>query len=267
MLKFTTMKRIQLFEFEDLSWFPNFFRVPMTNYLVALHRKFKTAPIIAKELKELLIESKSNKVIDLCSGGGGPMELVHDELTNTHGMTELGIHLSDLYPNSQAAERINSKKNGLSYITNSVDASNVDTNKEAVRTMVCSLHHMPPSIAKNILKDAQDKKQAMLVFELSDNSVPPIWLWWISIPIGFLMTLFFTFFVRPMTWQQLVFTYLIPILPLAIAWDGAVSNARTYTKSDFDELISDFKSDAYKWEYTTVKGKAGNHCIIKGQPV
>lgn len=266
-MKFTAMKRIQLFEFEDLSWFPDFFRVPMTNYLVALHRKFNTAPIIAKELKELLKDTQSNKVIDLCSGGGGPMELVHQELVANLELRNVEIQLSDLYPNTNAAQRINAKKGAISYKTEKVDASDVNTTNEFVRTMICSLHHMPPKIAKKILKDAQDKKQAMLVFELSDNSVPPIWLWWISIPIGFLMTLFFTFFVRPMTWKQVVFTYLIPILPLAIAWDGAVSNARTYTKADFEELISDFKSDSYKWEYLTIKGKAGNHCIIKGMPL
>lgn len=261
------MKRIQLFEFEDLKWFPDFLRVPMTNYLVALHKKFQTAPVIAQQLQELLHKTNSNEVIDLCSGGGGPMELVYEELTKKEGFEELKIRLTDLYPNAEAAERINHKHQSLHYVTDKIDATNVQGKSHVVRTMICSLHHMPPSVAKNILKDAQSKQQAILVFELSDNSIPPIWLWWISIPIGFIMTLFFTFFVRPLTWKQLVFTYLLPILPLTIAWDGAVSNARTYTRNDFETLVSDMKSQDYSWEYTTVKGKAGNHSIIKGTPL
>jgi hypothetical protein len=32
------MKRMQLFEFEDFRWFPDFLRQCLTNYLVSFHR-------------------------------------------------------------------------------------------------------------------------------------------------------------------------------------------------------------------------------------
>jgi hypothetical protein len=67
--------------------------------------------------------------------------------------------------------------------------------------------------------------------------------------------LFITPVVRPLTWQQLVFTYIIPIIPLCFAWDGAVSNARTYTLNDIDELLKDIEADDYKWEKGKIKGK------------
>ena len=60
------------------------------------------------------------------------------------------------------------------------------------------------------------------------------------------------------------FTYLIPILPLFIAWDGAVSNARTYTLEDMGELIQGLSGEKYSWDMEKLKGKGGNICIYWG---
>ena len=68
-----------------------------------------------------------------------------------------------------------------------------------------------------------------------------------------------------MSWQQIIFTYLIPILPFGFAWDGAVSNARTYTLSDLDELLVGLKDDGYIWEKGIVEGKIPSMYLI-GKP-
>ncbi len=52
---------------------------------------------------------------------------------------------------------------------------------------------------------------------------------------------------------RLFFTYVIPILPLLIAWDGAVSNARTYSKADLQELLKGVKAKDYVWDIGHVK--------------
>lgn len=72
-------------------------------------------------------------------------------------------------------------------------------------------------------------------------------------PMNLLMAFFITPLVKPMTWQQLVFTYLVPIIPICFAWDGAVSNARTYTLADMDELLNGLQTSDYVWE----KGQTG----------
>jgi len=64
--------------------------------------------------------------------------------------------------------------------------------------------------------------------------------------------------------QQMVFTYLVPILPLFIAWGGAVSNARTYTLEDMGELIQGLSGEKYSWDMEKLKGKEGNICIYWG---
>lgn len=261
------MKRIHVFEFEDFPWFPHWIRTLMTRYIVAIHKMLGSSKDLAGLIAKALPHVKQPRVIDLCSGGGGPMEDVAHLLKTQYGVKDLTVTLSDLYPNLKAAAAINNDNDpSISYLTTPVDATSLDADQKGVRTMVCSMHHMKPEVAKAILKDAKDAHQPICIFEISDNSFPPTWLWWVGLPLNFLSVLFVTPSVRPMTWQQIVFTYLIPILPLFIAWDGGVSNARTYTLSDWDELLSGLHADNYRWEKGTIKAKVGNKMYLMGLP-
>ena len=246
------MKRIHLFEFEDLPWFPDWIRQCMTAYIQSLHRTLGTAALIVPLVRRGL-ERANNRIVDLCSGAGGPMIDVVQSIRSQSEHSGLSLLLTDLYPNGQVAESIESSHNEwLRYETTPIDAANVPSELAGLRTMICSLHHMRPEVAKSILQDASAKKQPFLAFEISDNSLP-LWLWWIAIPLGFLLSLVLTLCVRPLSLRQLFFTYCIPIIPFFLAWDGAVSNPRTYTKADLKELLSQFESVDYDWEIDTVK--------------
>ncbi len=129
---------------------------------------------------------------------------------------------------------------------------------------ICSFHHMNSETAKKILQDAQSSQQPICIYEISDNSLPNI-LWWIALPLNFLMTFFITPFVKPLSWKQIVFTYFIPVLPFYFAWDGAVSNVRTYTLKDLDELTKDLKSENYIWKKGVLKGR-GKKIYLLGLP-
>lgn len=240
------MKRIHLFEFEDFPWFPKWIRVCMTRFIVAMHRLVGSSNELAKLTARALKHTDSSKIFDLCSGSGGPMLEVAEILKNKYGVKDLTLTFSDLYPNLETAHMINGQSNpNLSYLTTPVNASNLDEDKKGVRTMICSMHHMKPEVARCILQNAKEAHQPICIFEMSDNSFP-IWIWWIAIPSNFLMTFFVTPMIRPVTWPQIVFTYIIPILPFFIAWDGAVSNARTYSLDDMEELLKDLQADDYK---------------------
>lgn len=248
------MKRMQLFEVEDFPWFPGFLRQCMTAYLNTLHRLFHTPESLAPLLLRLLQKHKTHQIIDLCSGGGGAMPTVARLLRERY-KEPVELTLSDLYPNQDVARRINaSGEPWLRYELKPVDAGQVDHNKQAVRTMVCSFHHMPPPVAKKILTDAFQKRQPLCIFEISDNSSPKA-LWWTAFPVGIILVLCVTPWVRPFTFRQFFFTYVVPILPICIAWDGAASNARTYTEGDLKELLKDLTAPDYTWEIGTVRQK------------
>jgi hypothetical protein len=260
------VKRIHLFEFEDFPWFPGWLRDCMTRYIAAFHVAFGTKTLIAGLVARALAHSPERRVLDLCSGGSGPMLDVVRALETEHGDKDVSLTLSDLYPNRFQAAYINGLGNPrIRYALEPIDAANVPEGECGVRTMICSLHHMRPETARRILRDAQQRKQPFVAFELSDNG-PPVALFWLAIPFAFIMTFFITPLVRPMTWQQLVFTYLVPVIPLFIAWDGAVSNARTYTVGDMEELVAPLRADGYRWEIGTFEGRGGRKAWLLGLP-
>jgi hypothetical protein len=245
------MKRIQLIEFEDLPWFPNWLRQCMMTYLQSLHRMLGTADVIEPLVRRGLRES--HVIIDLCSGAGGPMIDVVKALRSKSEYADATLVLTDLYPNHRTIRSLQeSGHSWIRYEAKAIDAAQVPSELLGLRTMICCFHHMPPSTAKKILQDTVAQRQPFLAFEISDNS-SPFWLWWFAIPVGFLLSLILTIWVRPLTVKQLFFTYCIPIIPAFLAWDGAVSNARTYTPQDLNELLTQIDSVDYKWEISTVR--------------
>ncbi len=263
------MKRMSLFEFEDFSWCPVFFRKYLTNYLRSMHRVLKTHEVIAPLLERALRETKEQSIIDLCSGSGGPIvDAVRLASQNLEGPVR--VTMTDLYPNPEAIQRTKEENDPtVVYLESRIDAANVPADLEGIRTMICSFHHMPPTVAKAILTDCFQKRKGLCIFEISDNSAPNF-LWWIPLPIGFILTLLMTPFVRPLSLGQLFFTYIIPIMPIMIAWDGAASNARTYTKEDLLQLIreANLEDESYRWEIepVTKKGVPGKMLYLLGLP-
>jgi hypothetical protein len=143
----------------------------------------------------------------------------------------------------------------ITYLAESVDAVNIDPNKKGLRTMVGSMHHFRPETVRRILKNAMESKQPILTFEISDNSYPKA-LWWLAIPFNIISSLFVSAMARPYSFQQFFFTYLCPLIPITFAWDGAVSNARTYTLKDLDILLEGMESEDYTWKKGVIKGKS-----------
>ncbi|QCK16570.1 hypothetical protein [Mangrovivirga cuniculi] len=255
------MKRLHLFEFEDQSWFPGWLRECLTRLINVLHKLVNTEELLTKEIQKLLDQTNYKNIVDLCSGSGGPMPEVYKKLNKDD---KISITLTDLYPDKITAGKINSLGSGLYYHKEPIDATQAIELK-GVKTMISSFHHMKPMKALEILKISQDKKQPILIYEISDNSFPSF-LWWIVIPINIITCLIITPMARPMTWQQLVFTYLIPIIPICFAWDGAVSNARTYTDSDLKLLLSNLPKNNYRWNIFKL-GEKQKKIILTGIPL
>ena len=262
------MKRIHVFELEDFAWFPDWLRVCLTKLMVVMHQLVGSPDDLARLIGKALQHSPQRAIVDLCSGGGGPMLQVLQKLKDQPGMAGLHLTLTDLYPNQEVAAQINSSPTpNVTYRLAAVDAAEVPADLIGVRTLVGSFHHLPPATARRILQDAQANQQPICIYELSDNSLPTV-LWWVSLPLIFLMSFFITPFARPLTWKQLVFTCLLPIIPICFAWDGAVSNARTYILEDLDGLLDGFETEQYAWEKGLIAGRAKKLYLLglpKGQ--
>lgn len=229
------MKRIHLFEFEDQKWFPGFLRDYGTDFLQFLSNKsklFKPAlPILEKGLER----SDTQDIIDLGSGGGGGWIWLNEELKKK--VPGLKIWMTDLYPNISAFEFTKRKADNFEFISTPIDARDVPDELKGLRTQFLSLHHFRPEDAKRILQNAIDSGSSIAIFEGQERSFASI-LAMILSPISVLLT---TPFIRPFKLGRIIFTYLIPIVPLFVLWDGVVSSLRTYSVEEMKELTSELK--------------------------
>jgi hypothetical protein len=253
------MKRIQLFEFEDFGWFPSWLRVCMTNLIVILQKMIGVPELLADLIANILKKKQINNIVDLGSGSGGAMPEVMDSLHKIEGLEQVTLTMTDLFPSSEMLKKFNTDAlNKISYLESSVDATNIATAPEGLKTMVNCFHHMPPKKARAILESAKRTNQPLLIYEMGDNNIPLL-IWWLLLPISLviliIMALFMTPFVKPLTWQQIVFTYLIPIIPICYAWDGQASLPRMYTLKDLEHLLAGLGSGNYTWQKGHAKKK------------
>jgi hypothetical protein len=65
-----TFPRLHLFEFEDQPWLPGIVRDLATEYLCFIQTIFR---LIVPLLAEILRITNQRQIIDLCSGGSGPV--------------------------------------------------------------------------------------------------------------------------------------------------------------------------------------------------
>ncbi|MBX7168143.1 MAG: class I SAM-dependent methyltransferase [Pirellulales bacterium] len=244
------MPRRHLFEFTDLPWFPRFLRDAMTGYLEVCYRRvLQLPPEWTDKIVSAVEATGETNVLDLCSGAGGPMLVLVPGLRQRLG-PEFQIVLSDLFPNAEAqAHLANSPENGVRYEPRPIDARHWRDNPPGVRTIVGGFHHFRPEPARQILAAAVQQRRAICVFEVAEHSWVGV-LSSLTIPI---MVLLLTPLVRPLRWPALVFTYLVPILPLLITWDGFVSQLRTYTPEEMRRLVQSLGTTDYHWDLGTIK--------------
>ncbi|SNZ02071.1 hypothetical protein SAMN06265377_3930 [Flagellimonas pacifica] len=252
---------MHLFEFEDQKWFPGFLRDYGTDFLQFLSNKTKLYKPVIPILEKGLNADGTNTIVDLGSGGGGGLLWLNSELKKTN--PDLKIILTDYYPNLKAFEYTKEQADNFEFITTSIDAKKVPESLKGFRTQFLSLHHFKPQDAKQILQNAVDTKSVIGIFEAQERSVPSILAMLFS-PISVLLT---TLFIRPFKVGRLIFTYLIPIVPLFVLWDGVVSSLRTYSVNEMNALVNELENkDTYDWETERVKSGPGVVLYLLGTP-
>jgi len=246
------MGRIHLFEFEDLAWFPSFLRNYGTDFLQFLSNKTKMYKPIIPLLEKVIKEIGTNQIIDLASGGGGGLIWLNDELKKNN--PEIKILLTDFYPNISAFEHTKRISDNFDFIKTPIDARNVPKELNGLRTQFLSFHHFKPIDAKRILQNAIDTKKPIAIFEVQERSVLSL-IAMIFSPITVLLT---TPFIRPFKIGRLIFTYLLPIIPLFVLWDGIVSSLRTYSVKEMNEIVNELNDkEKFIWDIGRLKSGPG----------
>ncbi len=255
------MRRLHLLELEDQAWFPATVRDLATDYLQFAQTATGMHKTMTPLIREALAAGRTTHIIDLCSGGSGPLIAVIENLRQSG--IEATATLTDLFPNLSAFERAASESHGaIDYVTTSVDARAVPGELRGLRTLFNGFHHFRPADATAILADAVRANQSIAIFEFSRRSFGTL------IPILF-MPLFVwlsTPFMRPVTWRRLLFTYPIPAVPFTCLWDGIVSQFRAYTIDELEGLGRSAGSMEWRAGSIPIARGSGRLTYLVGSP-
>ncbi len=243
------MRRLHLFEIEDQRWCPRVLRDALTEYLRFVMDRFTpyapAAPLLARALER----TGASRVVDLCSGGGGPWVDLLRRL-RALGHTTLRVQVTDYYPNRAAFTRLWELSGGaIEGAIEPVDATNVPAHLDGFLTMFTALHHFRPEVAQRIIEGAVRQQRGIAAFEITMRSALGI----VGMLFFALGVLLFTPFIRPFRWSRLLWTYVIPLVPLLAWWDATVSCLRTYTPDELREMVEHLGGGDYVWDVGIVR--------------
>ena len=245
------MRRIHLFELEDQSWFPNPVRKGITDFLQFAANLIDLYKNMVPVIQRLMDKSKS-RLVDLGSGSGGGIEKIYLHLKSEG--RDVAITMTDKYPNIKAMDSLSNKfGQSISYISKSVDAREVPEDLDGIRTMFVAFHHFKPEDARKILANAANSRAPIGIFEATERSFFNFIIKILD-PIAVMLAVPF---IRPFSWSRIFFTYIIPLIPFSLMWDGMVSVLRTYSIEEMNELTSSIEADDYTWETGRLKPEKG----------
>jgi hypothetical protein len=256
-----SLPRFQLFELEDLTWFPQTIRNLATDYLHFMDTRFSLHKPVVPVLRAMLEKSKTSCIVDLCSGAGGPILSLYEVLLPDQD--QIQFTLTDKYPNIDAFQRLSSQyPSGIRYVADPVDATNVPKDLAGMRIMFNAFHHFPPQSARLVLENAVQAQRPIGIFEFVERSLPIL----VSFMFTPIFVMFATPFIRPFLLKRLLWTYLIPLVPLACWWDGLISACRAYSVTEILDMTEGFVDYDWKADRVKIQGTMAYLTYLVGIP-
>ena len=237
------MKRLHLFETHDQAWCPAAIRDAETDYLQFIVTWSRPYAAILPKLADSLQRAGARHVLDLCSGAGGPWPWLQPRLAERGAAVT--VRLSDRFPNGGRQDPVNDESPpAISYHPLPVEATEVPETLHGFRTLFSSFHHLRPEQAGALLADTVRRREGIAIFEGSHRSARGLLLG-LLVP---LMVLVFVPFIRPFRWSRLLWTYLVPVVPLDCGFAWVVSCLRTYTVRELREMTERLGPAEYDWD-------------------
>jgi hypothetical protein len=249
------LPRLHLFELEDLAFFPAFLRDLSTDYLHFMETKFGLHQPIVRVLKRTIEGTRQGNLVDLCSGGRGPLPGVIAQLA-ANGLS-VEATLTDKFPNAGALSRLAAlDPTRIRFRSDSIDAASAPRDLVGIRTMFNAFHHFAPAEARAVLQDAVRSRQPICIFDIPERSVPMLFPFFV-IPLYVWLA---TPFIQPFRLSRLLLTYVLPIVPLTCWWDGLVSAMRAYTREEMLWLARGL--DDFQWDAGRLHFRAAGACDV-----
>ena len=252
----------RFFEFHDQQWFPKSLRDGVTDALQLILSLGGIYRPIVPMLNKAVEASGAARIVDLCSGGGGPWLWLYRLLCVSAGR-RIEICLTDKYPNIEAFENARRRTDGkITFYPGSVDTASLPRELSGFRTIFTSFHHFAPDEAVAILQNAVDDGQGIGVFEAAKRDPLTILLTVLMPLAGFLTAPF----ARPFRMSRIFWTYFIPVIPFVLFFDGVISCLRAYSQKELSLLATQVKAENYVWQIGERSGGLAPVTFLVGYP-
>lgn len=218
----------------------------------------------ARVVAQLLIRELGSSLsqytfVDFCAGAGGPTPSIEREV-NGHLRSKneepVDFVLTDIHPNVASWEKFAKKNDHITYVPEPVDASKAPPSlvqrsdgKKLLRIFNLAFHHFDDKLATDIFRDAVRTNQAFAIFELQDRSFNSF-VATSLLPFGVILAAPF----YALKWRSpatFIFTWIIPIIPPVLVFDGWVSSLRTREPDELEALFRNSGVDTSNWEMTS----------------
>lgn len=219
------------------------------------------AAVILEALDEFADPDESGlTVVDFCSGSGGPVptiEKIVNRRRKERRLSPVSFLMTDLNPHVGAWEIAAAESSHLSFVPEAVDAthppssvinasnshqcasSNAGPKRRVFRLYCLCFHHFSDPMARQVLASTLDTADGFAILELQDRRLASFVL--------MLLDFFFIFLMTPIWFGaspiQLLFTYIFPVVPFIMSFDGIISSLRTRTFGEVLQLIDGIKGD------------------------
>ncbi len=222
--------RIHAPELMDEPWWPEDWRRMEADFLRTFNGLIRSWTPIAGRVTALLRETGGRRIVDLCSGGGGLVLPLRDAVATSLG-EPVDLVLTDLYPNPSLLPHLRDRA-GITYVSTPVDARAVPADLTGLRTLCLGLHHLRPADAAGVLADAARARQPIVVYEVTARSVP----YAASMVLLPALAALLSPLSRPRSLRRMLWHTALPVVPLALGWDGFCSCLRSYEPDELRQM-------------------------------
>lgn len=240
------LPRVHWFEIAESAWCPAVIRDGVTDYLQhVIDRTQPYAGVVPFIQGATARGDSARHVVDLGSGAGGPWR------TLSASLDDVRVTLTDKWPNLDAFAQLASETDGrVRGESVPVRADEIPGTLPGTRTMFSAFHHLTRAEARWLLRRTTQSGHSIAIFEATRRH-PVALLATLLVP---LLVWLMTPAIRPFRWSRLVWTYVIPVIPLVALFDGLVSCLRTWTPDELLDLATQVAPSGVQWSSGLIEG-------------
>lgn len=219
------MKRKHVPQISMQSWYPEILRNCMYEFMTWFVHKTKAAKPFMPVVEEGLQQADNIIVLDKPAGAG---------------FETLAPFLNPDIPLQK------------------VPIQNFTAENPGLYVSVNNFHHLSVKEAGSVLEKISAKGHPVVILEGNNDSLWQVFGMLVLVPLSVILT---APFVRPFRWSRLLFSWVIPILPLITCVDGFLALFKLYAPADLDELVSQISTQNYSWRSGKMDNGRGGKII------